>query len=301
MKEAIKRVLPNVLWQRMQRVKRDFELRRIKSQTSVTKEQLVRDLRALGLKREDLLFIHSSLRSLGFVEGGPDTVIEALLEVVGDEGTLLFPTFTIHGSMKETLASEEFIFDPVNSPSTVGKITEIFRRRPGVRRSHHPTHSVAAMGPLAEELTRTHLKDGTNFGAGSPFGKMLEHGGKVVGLGINFGPVTYYHVYEDLNLDKFRGVYLPEPLTTMIELPGGRQEIPVRCHAPAFHRYRIDKTPDIESFFSDWFQANEVAHMGQVGKSISWWIFAQDMIESLEKLYAEGVTIYKTPNLTVKE
>lgn len=301
MKEVIKKVLPEALRRRMKKAKRDFELRRIKSQPSVTREELVRDLGAVGLERGDVLFIHSSLRGLGFVEGGPDTVIEALLEVVGEEGTLLFPTFTIHGSMKGTLESKEFIFDPLNSPSTVGKITEIFRGRPGVRRSIHPTHSVAALGPLAEELTRAHLKDGTNFGAGSPFGKMLEHGGKVVGLGINFGPVTYYHVYEDMNLDKFTGVYLPERLTTTVELPEGREQIAVWCHSPEFHRYRIDKTPVIESFFSEWFQANDVAHMGPVGRSISWWIFAQDIIESLEKLYAEGVTIYRTPNLAVKE
>lgn len=300
MKKLLKRVLPEPLWRTMRRGKRGLGLWRMKRQAPVTKDRLVRDLRRLGLEAGDLLFIHSSLRGLGFVEGGPEAVIAALEEVVGAEGTLLFPTFTILGSMEDTLTSEEFVFDPATSPSTVGKITEVFRAMPGVRRSIHPTHSVAALGPLAEELTGTHLDDGTNFGATSPFGKMREHGGKVVGLGISFGPVTYYHVYEDLNLEKFPGVYLPERLTARVRDGGGEREVAVRCHSPAFHRLRIDKTPEIEAFFSEWFQDHEVAHMGRVGRSVSWWIAAEDMLASLDRLYAEGVTIYKTPNLTAR-
>ena len=90
------------------------------------------------------------------------------MDVIGPKGTLVFPTFSIDKTMENTLNNKKYIFNPNTTPSTVGKITEVFRTLPDVKRSLHPTHSVAALGPLAEELTNTHLDDGTNFGRSSP-------------------------------------------------------------------------------------------------------------------------------------
>lgn len=298
MKSFVRRFVPDKIWKWARRIKRRFEFQRIKSQSpTVTKGTLVKDLTALGVEKGDLLFVHSSLRNLGFVEGGPDAVIDALLETIGPEGTLAFPTFTIENSMKETLESESFVFDPARSPSTVGKISDSFRKRPGVYRSEHPTHSVAAYGPLARTLTETHLEHGTNFGKGSPFAKLLDYDGKIVGLGISFGPVTFYHVYEDLNPDKFPEVYLPRKLRSKIKRGDQIREVWVACHSPEFHKRRIDKSPEIESYFAAYFRSESVAHFGKVGNSISWWIRARDIIRCLDTLYAKGVTIYKTPNL----
>jgi len=298
MKATLRRIVPKSLWAAARRIKRNAEFRRLKAESApITKERLVADFEGLGIERGDVVFVHSSLRSLGFVDGGPDAVIDALQAAVGPEGTLLFPTFTITGGMKETLESGESVFDPQTSPSTVGKITNAFRARPGVFRSHHPTHSVAAWGRLAETLTKTHLEEGTNFGAGSPFAKLLDVGGKIMGLGISYGPVTYYHVYEDLHPEKFPDVYLREPYRARIVVGDGRREVIVKCHDPEFHRRRIDKTPEIESFFASYFESEGVAHRGPVGHSTSWWLYAKDMIACLEKLYDRGITIYRTPNL----
>jgi len=296
LKNAIRRAVPNKIWQAAKRMKRRVELRNIKARVPVTKEQLLGDFVALGLETGDVLFIHSSLRNLGFVEGGPDTVIDTLMEVVGPQGTLVFPTFTIAGTMSETLAKGDFIFDPATSPSTVGKITEVFRGRRGVRRSLHPTHSVAAWGRLAEELTATHLADGTNCGPSSPFGKLMEFDGKVVGLGITFGPVTFYHAYEDYYPEKFPGLYQEKPLKACIRLPEGDRKVSLTCHNPERTKRRIDKTPEIEAFFSQYFRTTGVAHTGQTGDSESWWLNAREMFDCVDKLYAQGVTIYSVPN-----
>jgi aminoglycoside 3-N-acetyltransferase len=230
------------------------------------------------------------------VNGGPDTVIDALLETVGPGGTLVFPTFTLVPGMKETLDSDSFVFDPQTSPSTVGKITEVFRMRPGARRSEHPTHSVAALGPLAGTITESHLEQGNNFGEGTPFARMLEHDVKVLGLGVNFSFITYYHVYEDFNLDKFPGVYLPQKFKSRIKRGDEIVEVWVKCHSPEFHKRRIDKTPEIESYFASFYKSEGVAHVGKVGNSTSWWIRASDVMRCLETLYERGVTIYRTPN-----
>ena len=301
MKSVLRRFVPQGIRRVARKIKLHLELQKTKAQNpAVTKSQLMRDLAALGIEAGDLLFIHSSLRGLGFVEGGPDTVIDALLETVGPEGTLVFPTYTLVRGMKETLDSDTHIFDPLNSPSTVGKITNTFRMRPGVFRSEHPTHSVAACGRLARVLTATHLEEGTNFGAASPFAKVLDYNGKIVGLGINYGPVTFYHVFEDLNPDKFPEAYLPEEYSARIKVGGHYKEVRLRCHNPEFHRHRIDKTPEIESYFSSYFDSEEVSHVGRVGNgpSTSWWLHARDMIQCLEKLYPLGITIYSTPNFT---
>jgi len=107
----------------------------------VTKNEIKSALSALGVRPGELALVHSSLKAFGRVENGADTVIDALLEVLGPEGTLVLPTFTLSFQ-----PLEKIIFDTVNSKSEVGIITEVFRRRPGVLRSTHLVHSVAASG-----------------------------------------------------------------------------------------------------------------------------------------------------------
>src|SRR6478672_9626519 len=107
----------------------------------VTRADLVEGLRALGLRLGALVQVHSSLSRLGFVEGGAETVVDALLEAVGLAGTVMVPTFN-HGKAD--------IYDPRTTPSISGAVTEALRKRPGAHRSIHPTHPYAAIGPDAE-------------------------------------------------------------------------------------------------------------------------------------------------------
>ncbi|UCD58095.1 MAG: AAC(3) family N-acetyltransferase, partial [Candidatus Hydrogenedentota bacterium] len=109
----------------------------------VTARKIVADLHSLGLDKGVNIVVHSSLSSLGHVEDGADAVIAALLEVIGETGTLVMPTFTF---------PPEPAFDVDSTRSTTGLLTETFRKREGVYRSAHPTHSVAAFGPLAKHF-----------------------------------------------------------------------------------------------------------------------------------------------------
>jgi aminoglycoside 3-N-acetyltransferase len=119
------------------------------SQKLITTANLVQDFRRLGVPRGGLLMMRSSLRSIGHVNGGAETVVDALLEVLGPAGTLVVPTFT-----DEIAMDPNFVFDPLNTPSLVGAISEAARRWPGARRSLHGWHSIAAMGPLAGAIVR---------------------------------------------------------------------------------------------------------------------------------------------------
>tara|TARA_Y100000590_G_scaffold209729_2_gene237636 strand:- start:2125 stop:3009 length:885 start_codon:yes stop_codon:yes gene_type:complete len=291
--KKVKKIIPEKLWNTARRYKRKLEFEYIKSDGSISKKHLIKNFHSIGIKKGDLLFVHSSLRSIGFVDNGPISVIEAIMDVIGPQGTLVFPTFSINKTMENTLNNKKYIFDPDTTPSTVGKITEVFRKLNNVKRSIHPTHSVAALGPLAEEITNTHLDDGTNFGKSSPLGKIYDLNGKIFGLGINFGPVTFYHVYEDFNLEKFPGLYNKNPISTKVIKKGKIDKVEVFCHDSIYHKKRIDKSPQIESFFSTFFQSENIVEMGYIGKSLSWWINAKDMFDSVNKLFYKNKTIYE--------
>jgi len=160
----------------------------VKRKTTVTRTDIVEGLRRLGVKEGDLLQVHSSLSSFGYVVGGADAVVDALLEVVGREGTVMVPTFN-HGRAE--------IFDPRETPSVNGIITEALRKRPEAKRSIHPTHPYAAIGKHAEYLTAEHLELRT-FDINSPLGKLAKLGGYVLFLGAPFSTNTAAHIGETM-------------------------------------------------------------------------------------------------------
>jgi len=151
---------------------------------AVTKQEIVVELRRLGIQPGDLLIAHSSLRAFGWVEGGAEAVVEALLDTVGPTGTVLVPTFN-HSRVK--------VFDPENTPSHSGAVTEALRKRPEAARSLHPTHPYAAIGREAQDLTAGHLEVGT-FDPKSPLGKLAHRGGWIALLGVDMEATTAIHV-----------------------------------------------------------------------------------------------------------
>lgn len=153
---------------------------------------LVNDLHKLGLNKGDTVIVHSSLKSMGTVEGGADTVIDAIIEAVGEEGTVLFPALSF------SPCCSTLKFDIRNTPCCVGHIPETFRKREGVIRSFHPSHSVCAYGKLAKELTQDHIKDNTPVGKNSPYRKLTEVGGKILMLGCGLRPNTFMHGVEEV-------------------------------------------------------------------------------------------------------
>lgn len=156
----------------------------------LTKAEIIAKLEKIGLKTGDKVMVHSSLSSLGWVDGGAETVIDALLEVIGETGTLLMPALTS--------GSKENPYEGIQTPSYLGQITEAFRRRPEVKRSFHPTHSVLALGKDAEALIADHIKAESACGLGTPYYKLAEVGGSVLLLGVDLDRCTILHTAEDL-------------------------------------------------------------------------------------------------------
>ncbi|NLV74296.1 MAG: AAC(3) family N-acetyltransferase [Chloroflexi bacterium] len=156
-------------------------------------ERIADELLAAGLRPGSVVFVHSSLSKLGWVEGGPETVIAGLRRALGKQGTLLLPGFSF-----STVTKEQPLFDIRHTPSCVGAISEYFRTMPGVVRSWHPTHSVCGIGPLAQHLIDRHAEDETPVGAHSPLRTVRDLWGQVVFLGCGVSPNTSMHGVEEL-------------------------------------------------------------------------------------------------------
>ena len=170
-----------------------------------TRGRLVQDFGHLGVVSGDILFIHSSFKSLGSVEGGAGTVVGALEDALGPEGLILMPSFNLVGHEERTKT-----WDIETTPSTVGWLTEFFRRMPGTYRSDHYSHSVAARGKGARAFVADHFRRegyrspwdrepwGRTYGLGSPMYKAYRANGKLLMLCVNYESSTYVHFVEVL-------------------------------------------------------------------------------------------------------
>ena len=268
------------------------------SRPHVTRAALTAGLARLGIAPGDTLFVHSSLKSLGYVEGGAPAVIGALQDAVGSQGTLLLPTYYLPGgTVRATCAMPDYVFDPRRHGTHMGRLPEAFLASAGVRRSIHPTHSVSAWGRHAIHLTEAHHRAPSIFGMDSPWQRFIgcEHA-KVLGLGISMGPVTFYHALEDAMGDAF-----PVPvweddtkLLACLDHAGRRWEVPVRPFDQAVAQRRIDHPGrgDLRDYFHREFDTAGLRVNGQVGDAASWCIPAQAFYAHLGRLASDNVTIY---------
>lgn len=161
-------------------------------------------VKKLGILPGDTVLVHSSFKSLGYVEGGADSVIKGFEDVLGREGTLVFPTLC------QVDFDNSYKTWYMDKPSDVGYLSEYFRKQMYVYRSDQATHSVAARGKLAYELTHEHTAYGPHicpfgeyaFADSSPWVKMYEMNAKIVFLGVTMGCNTMKHKIESDLVEK---------------------------------------------------------------------------------------------------
>jgi aminoglycoside 3-N-acetyltransferase len=155
----------------------------------ISKQHLVEQLHRLGVRRGDVLLVHTSFRAVRPVEGGPAGLIAALQQAVADEGTLVMPSWT---------GSDEDVFDPTSTAasSDLGVVADTFWRLPGVSRSGHP-FAFAAFGPRAARVTGDPIAMPPHA-AESPVGRVHELDGRILLLGVGHDANTTLHLAEIL-------------------------------------------------------------------------------------------------------
>jgi aminoglycoside 3-N-acetyltransferase len=168
--------------------------------------ELVEQLKNRVPENFSILMVHSSYdRLLPMYTGSPQDLVRELMAFCGRDRTLAMPAFMLGGRFydKKQYFSKR-AFDVNRTPSEMGILTEVFRRTPGVMRSLHPTHSVCAIGPLAQELTATHHLAPTRTGNGTPFETMSRKPTAIVGLGVEYYRcLAHTHTAEDTLGDDF--------------------------------------------------------------------------------------------------
>ena len=196
-----------------------------------TRDSLINDLKALRIKPTDTVMMHSSYHAIGETEGRGDGVLDALTDYLND-GLLALPAITWR------VAHEGRVFDVRNTPSKVGILPELFRKRPDTVRSWHPTHSVCAYGADAKQFTGEDHMNHSPCGLRSSWHKLLERDAVILQVGCTLNNCTFMHGTDEwLDLPG----RLSDPIEMTVIPPDGESfRVWSSCHVGSpserFHR-----------------------------------------------------------------
>lgn len=173
----------------------------------ITHSQLVRDFKSLGVLPGQVIMLHASVKAVGKVIGGPNVILQALLDVLTPDGTLMMyagwddiPDFILDlpPEIRQVYYDEHPAFDPATAHAArgYGILVEFLRTFPGTQRSHNPEVSMIALGKHAKWLTQDHPMN-YGYGLDSPLAKLVDIKGHVLMLGAPLDTVTLLHYAEN--------------------------------------------------------------------------------------------------------
>lgn len=291
LKDVVRSITPSFLlnWNRKRKKNnRNAELASKHSAgKSITTEDLIKNLQDIGIKAGDSVLVHSSLSRIGHLIDGPKTFVDALIETVGEEGTVLMPTSPNNVFQLNYIRNTPF-FDVLNSPSKTGAITEYFRKLPNAKRSLHPTEPVSAVGKLAEYYTKDHFNQPTPYNKNSPFYRVSEQKGKILYVGVTLSMAgTNLHTLEDAVDFKFPVYYKDEFEIDVIDEKGEKHKVKTKVHNPEYSKKR--KCDDLIPLF----EANGALSKCKVGEAATLAVDADKFLSVMIAEYKEnGVTMY---------
>ncbi len=292
MRDLIRSLIPQFLLKKYRAYKKQNQRKLLEKDQKegkiITLDKLEKDLKAAGIKKGDILVVHSALSKIGFVDGGAETVIQALINSVGDTGHILMPTSPNHSFQLDYIQQNK-VFDVLNSPSAMGKITEVFRTKFDTVRSCNPTEPFSCWGHNKNWFVEGHFGKKTPYQPDSPLGKVAQSGGKVIFIGVTLNNAgTILHLLEDAVEDfKFPVYYHKEFEYTIITSDGVEHHFKTKVHNPVFSKKR--KCDELIPMF----EREGVLHRAKVGNADSLVVDAQGLLRvMLEQYYQNGVTMY---------
>lgn len=179
------------------------------TKSPITISSLKKDFINIGIQKDDIVIVHSSMSKLGWVAGGPVAIIDALMETITENGIIAMPTMStgntdpkgwnypaVPKEWWDIIRKEMPPYRPDITPVRgMGRISETFRKYPGVKRSMHPQCSIAAWGKKAHQIVEEHILE-EMFGDRSPLGKLYQLNAKILLLGVNHENDTSLHYAE---------------------------------------------------------------------------------------------------------
>ncbi|AEV29333.1 aminoglycoside N3'-acetyltransferase [Sphaerochaeta pleomorpha str. Grapes] len=242
-----------------------------------TKENLLENLRQLGINPKGTILVHASYKSIGEVENGADTVIEALIDYM-HEGLLVFPSHTW-----ATVDANNPVYSVNESPACIGIIPELARKKPGGFRSGHPTHSVVAFGKDAKTFVQDDEHFDTPCARASAWGKLLDRDATILLVGVGLNRDTFIHGIEEW-LD------LPERLTkekemlTSILADGTAVTVPSRRHIG----HPSENFPKVQDYLFE----KHILHNGTFGDAKVLYHSTQELYDALEPLLEKNPALF---------
>lgn len=201
LKSIAKKIIPEKIKKQYRKKELNKQQAYVKSLHKLTENRLSDILQdELGIKKGDVVFIHSSINGLN-LDFPSYLIIKIFLDTVGKEGTILFPTYPKLNSYKFLKSGE--IFNIRKTPSYTGILSEFARRQKNAIRSLHPTKSVVAIGPKASELTSEHHISRYPYDINSPYYKITKCNAKIIGIGVKTTYLSAVHTVDDVLKDKF--------------------------------------------------------------------------------------------------
>jgi len=294
LRKSIRALLPSFFLKKFREFKRRKFNRNLSDAlstgNSIPLSTLAKQLEEMGIVKGDSLLVHASLRSMGFIEEGANTVLEALLKAVGESGNLLMPSSPVVSLQLDYVKSKP-VFDSKATPSAMGAISENFRKLVGVKRSLHPTEPVCAFGSQADYLTEGHYNQITPYNANSPFYRLCELKGKILYVGVTLANAgTSLHVLEDA-VDFPYPVYHSEIFNLMLKDEMGElHQVKTKVHSPIYSKKR--RCDELIPLFIEKKACKRV----RLGKAACLLFDADLMLSTMKEAFAiDGVTMY-TPN-----
>lgn len=243
----------------------------------INRTDIVKGLRKLGVKPGVSLMVHSSLSALGWVEGGAHTVIKALMEVLGEKGTIMMPSFN-HGAAFGK--NGQGYYDQKETPTTNGIIPDTFWRLDDVYRSLNPTHPCAAWGKNAKRYIENHHLTFT-MGEDSPIGLLAREGGYQINLGTTHQTTTAKHVAETMKRVPCLGFWTEE---YPVKLLDGRMV----KHRTWGWRSRVCPLTDTGKLIEREMEKRSLQHKCKIGDATVTFFKLQDLLEVVWYLLKNG-------------
>ena len=242
----------------------------------LTRRRIVAEMRRMGVRRGDCIFLHCSLRSLGEVVGGPETVIDALLDAVGPTGTVTMPTFTFSAASTRDRYPP---YHPGRTAARVGAIADAFWRRPNARRSASASHCCAAIGPQADFFSEGAVTVEPYCREG-PFGKLYQLDAKVFLVGCGLAPNSSLHAVED-----WADLPSVAPIEHLIERDDGTVA-PIVYHSGPMGPRDFYRSSAMVTKSEVLLRQHGVLHDGRIGPAVVYWFRFRDMMDSCMQIIA---------------